>query len=137
MGMVRSYTDLRRLDTFQDRFDYLNLQGTVGERTFGFDRWVNQRFYGSIFWSRARDAAIVRDFGCDLGILGHDIHVGLLVHHMNPLTRADIENGEEWLCDPEFLITCSHRTHNAIHYGNKSLLPRPVVARYPGDTRIW
>lgn len=137
MGMVRSYSDLRRFTTFGDRFDYLNLSGTVGERTFGFDRWVNQRFYASSLWLSARDAVIVRDYGCDLGILGHDIHVGLLVHHMNPLTKWDIENGEEWIIDPEFLITCSHRTHNAIHYGNKNLLPRVVVARRPGDTDLW
>lgn len=137
MTVTRSYSDLRRLATFEDRFDYLNLQGTVGERTFGFDRWINQSFYTSMFWQSARDAVIVRDGGCDLGIQGHDIHVGLLVHHMNPLTKADIENGEEWICDPEFLITCSHRTHNAIHYGNRSLLPRVVVARSPGDTSLW
>ena len=136
-GMDRSYSNLRRLTTFGDRFDYLDLHGTVGESTFGFDRWINQRFYRSPHWLSARDVVIVRDHGCDLGVLGHDIHVGLLVHHMNPLTREDIINGESWICDPEYLITCSHRTHNALHYGNRNLLPRPVVARRPGDTKVW
>lgn len=137
MRIRRNYSDLSRLHTFDSRFDYLDLHGTVGESTFGFDRWMNQRFYDSVDWHRARDHVIVRDYGCDLGILGHDIHVGLLVHHMNPLTRRDIEDGVDWIVDPEFLITCSHRTHNAIHYGNRNLLPRPAVARRPGDTRLW
>jgi hypothetical protein len=98
---------------------------------------VNQYFYQSREWERARNETIFRDRGCDLGILGMDIHVGLLVHHMNPVTVEDIENGEDWILDPEFLITTTHRTHNAIHYGNRNLLPRPVVARVAGDTRLW
>lgn len=109
----------------------------MGEATFGFDRWINQYFYQSPEWKQARDAVIVRDHGCDLGILGHDIHFGLLVHHMNPLTPKDIQNGEEWILDPEYLITTSRRTHNAIHYGNQNLLPHPVVQRRRGDTRLW
>lgn len=137
MGMVRRYSDLRRLTTFDDRFNYLDLKGTVGEKTFGFDRWMNQRFYMSRLWAQVRDEVIVRDYGCDLGILGHDIHVGLLVHHMNPLTRDELEDGDPSILDPEYLITCSHRTHNAIHYGNRNLLPRVVVARRPDDTRLW
>lgn len=137
MGMVRRYSDLKRLTTFDDRFDYLDLKGTVGEKTFGFDRWMNQRFYTSRLWAQIRDEVIVRDYGCDLGILGHDIHVGLLVHHMNPLTRLQIEDGDASILDPEYLITCSHRTHNAIHYGNRNLLPRVVVARRPDDTKLW
>jgi hypothetical protein len=137
MAVVRSYSDLRRLTTFEDRFDYLNLQGTVGERTFGFDRWINQMFYASSTWLLARDQVILRDRGCDLGIPGLEIHVGLLVHHMNPLTIKDIEHGEHWIIDPEYLITCSHRTHNAIHYGDRSLLRGPFVERRPGDTDLW
>lgn len=109
----------------------------MGESTFGFNRWLNQDFYTSRQWERARDAVIVRDRGCDLGIPGYDIHAGLMVHHMNPITVSDIVNGEEWILDPEFLITTSHRTHNAIHYGNESLLPPIVVARRPGDTDLW
>lgn len=133
----RTYRELRRLSTFEERFDYLELHGVVGQSTFGFDRWVNQEFYTSSLWRQARDEVIVRDHGCDLGVLGYDIHLDLLVHHMNPMTARDIENGEEWICDPEFLITTTHRTHNAIHYGNRNLLPRPVVARSSGDTRLW
>lgn len=133
----KSYSVLRRIPTFEERYDYLALKGHVGESTFGFDRWVNQNFYTSPMWRRVRDAVIVRDHGCDLGILGYDIHTGLLVHHMNPMTAQDIENGEEWILDPEFLITTTHRTHNAIHYGNKNLLPQPLVERRPGDTRLW
>lgn len=134
---IRSYSGLRCHETFEDRFEYLNLEGQVGEQTFGFDRWMNQEFYRSRDWRRARDIVIVRDHGCDLGVLGHDIHTGLLVHHMNPLTEEDLMNGEEWILDPEYLITTTHRTHNAIHYGNRNLLPRAPVVRTAGDTRLW
>jgi hypothetical protein len=137
MRIRRNYTDLQMFRTFEDRFDYLSLAGTVAEQTFGFDRWMNQQFYSSRLWHQTRDEVIVRDHGCDLGVAGHEIHVGLLVHHMNPITVRDIENGEEWILDPEFLITTSHRTHNAIHYGNRNLLPRVVVSRTPGDTALW
>jgi hypothetical protein len=137
MRPIRSYSELRRLGTFEARFDYLELHGQVARSTFGFDRWMNQQFYTSRLWHLARDEVIVRDHGCDLGVRGHDIHVGLLVHHMNPMTMRDIENGEEWILNPEYLITTSHRTHNAIHYGNRNLLPRTVVARRPGDTTLW
>lgn len=137
MRLIRRYRDLHILLTLEERFEYLSLRGHVGEATFGFDRWINQYFYQSQEWKQARDAVIVRDHGCDLGILGHDIHFGLLVHHMNPLTPRDIQNGEEWILDPEYLITTSHRTHNAIHYGNHNLLPQPVGQRRPGDTRLW
>lgn len=137
MRSIRRYYDLFPLATLEERFEYLALRGQVGEATFGFDRWINQQFYQSQEWRHVRDAVIVRDHGCDLGVRGHDIHVGLLVHHMNPLTPRDIQDGERWILDPEYLITTSHRTHNAIHYGNRNLLPQPVVARRPGDTRLW
>lgn len=137
MRAIRCYSEVRRLGSFDDRFEYLMLRGQVAQTTFGFDRWVNQQFYTSREWHLVRDEVIVRDHGCDLGVRGHDIHVGLLVHHMNPLTIKDIEAGEEWILDPEYLITTSHRTHNAIHYGNRNLLPRTVVARRPGDTTLW
>lgn len=133
----RSYSELRHLKTFEERFEYLSLGGIVGARTFGFDRWLNQLFYQSAEWQVARDDAIVRDQGCDLGIPGYEIEAGLLVHHMNPLTAQDIEDREEWIVDPDFLITTTHRTHNAIHYGDRSLLPQPPVERRPGDTRLW
>ena len=133
----RSYSELRRLESFEDRFDYLSLGGTVGVHTFGFDRWVNQLFYHSREWSLVRDEVIVRDNGCDLGVPGYEIHGDLLVHHMNPIAIEDIENGEEWILDPEFLITTRHQTHNAIHYGDRNLLPKPPVERRAGDTKLW
>jgi hypothetical protein len=137
MRAVRSYSEVRRLGTFDERFEYLMLRGLVAEATFGFDRWMNQNFYTSRDWHRVRDIVIVRDHGCDLGVRGHDIHVGILVHHMNPLTVKDIENGEPWILDPEYLITTSHRTHNAIHYGNRNLLPKVTLVRTAGDTKLW
>lgn len=134
---VRTYSELRRLPTFDERFAYLSLRGEVGEATFGFDRWINQQFYRSREWRLARDAVVFRDGACDLGIPGYDIHSKLLVHHMNPILPEDLERGEEWVLDPEFLITTTHRTHNAIHYGDESLLVKPLVERRPGDTRLW
>lgn len=134
---IRSYGDLIKFETFEDRFEYLKLGGEVGESTFGFDRWLNQRFYYSREWKLARNAVIVRDNGCDLGIEGYEIETRLLVHHINPLTPQDLEYGESWILDPEFLITTSKRTHNAIHFGDASLLPQPLVHRVPGDTRLW
>lgn len=134
----RSYSELRRLQSFEERFDYLNLQGQVGRDTFGFDRWMNQQFYRSVQWKHVRSLVIVRDNGCDLGIPGMTIQWGpLLVHHMNPLTEVDLVSGEGWILDPEYLITTSHRTHNAIHYGDSSLIPRAPVERRPGDTKLW
>lgn len=137
MTKIRSYRELRRLETFFDRFEYLSLKGTVGQDTFGFDRWINQRFYRSYEWKRARNHVIVRDNGCDLGIEGHEIYTDLLVHHMNPISMQDIQHGEEWILDPNYLITTSLQTHNAIHFGDESLLPRGPIERQPGDTTLW
>lgn len=134
---IRRYSELRQLKTFEDRFDYLELKGTVGESTFGFDRWVNQQFYTSREWRYARNYVISRDNGCDLGILGYEIHVGAIVHHMNPVSMDDILHGDQDLFDPEYLILTSLNTHNAIHYGGKDLLPRGPVERIPGDTTLW
>lgn len=125
------------MDSFVDRYCYLRLRRNVGESTFGFDRWINQQFYKSQEWKAARDFVIVRDDGCDLGIPGYEIHSGLLVHHMNPVTLKDLENGAEWIIDPEFLITTSLQTHNAIHYGDESLLPRGPIVRKINDTTLW
>jgi hypothetical protein len=133
----RNYSDLRRFSTFDDRFDYLSLAGEVGVATFGFDRWINQHFYHSRQWKQVRDHVIVRDEGCDLGIPGREINAQLLVHHMNPVTPEDLIEGEGWVLDPEFLITTTQRTHNAIHYGDISLIPKAPVERRPGDTRLW
>lgn len=134
---MRTYTELLRYSTFEDRFEYLALRGNVGESTFGFDRWLNQGFYGSRQWRQLRDHIIVRDEGCDLGVLGYEVYHRPTIHHMNPLSVDDIVHGTDEALDPEFLILVSHPTHNAIHYGDASLLPRPVVARAPGDTQLW
>ena len=133
----RNYRELSRLGSFEERFEYLSLKGVVGESTFGFDRWINQQFYRSKEWKDARSFVIARDGGCDLGVSGYEIHVGLLVHHMNPLSMDDIQHGLDWIIDPEFLITTSKRTHNAIHYGDASLLPQKPVVRQAGDTKLW
>jgi hypothetical protein len=133
---MRRYRELRRFETFEERFDYLSLVGQVGEATFGYDRWVNQQFYRSPQWHQVRDHVILRDMGCDLGVPGYEVRFGLLVHHMNPMTVEDIEQGGDWILDPEFLICTSKQTHNAIHYGGE-LPRRRVVERRPGDTRLW
>lgn len=135
--MIRSYSGLRSLSSFEERFEYLKLGGSVGRATFGFDRWINQRFYQSHEWKRARDAVIVRDNGCDLGVNGFEIHVGLLIHHMNPMSAEDIIHAESWITDPEYLITTRQETHNAIHYGTDIVLPKVVTARKAGDTKLW
>lgn len=137
MTKTRTYSELRRLETFEERFHYLSLKGAVGEGTFGFDRWLNQHFYKSYAWKSARNGVIIRDHGCDLGVIGYEIFADLLVHHMNPLTRTDIEHGEDWIIDPNYLITTSLQTHNAIHFGDESRLPRGPVTRQRGDTTLW
>lgn len=136
MTIVRSYSELERLDSFDERFDYLMLSGLVGRETFGFDRWINQEFYRSRQWKSVREFVLVRDNGCDLGVPGFEIYQSPLVHHMNPMTHEDILHGEDWILDPEFLITTTHETHNDIHYGvvRKNRLP---VDRTPGDTKLW
>lgn len=135
---VRSYSELRRLDTFEERFDYLALKGAVGRSTFGTDRYINQAFYTSREWKHIRTQVIARDLGCDLGLEGWDIHAGIHIHHMNPMVVGDIVNRDNSILDPEFLICATLRTHNAIHYGNeRSLLPKPVAERTSGDTKLW
>lgn len=135
--IFRKYSELRRLKTFEERYDYLRLGGVVGASTFGFDRYINQDFYRSTEWRRVRDEVIVRDNGCDLGVEGYDIHGNLLVHHMNPMTADDVMHNEDWILDPQYLITTTNNTHNAIHYGDQSLLLKPFVPRAPGDTKLW
>lgn len=135
--MIRSYRELQRLSSFEERFKYLQLRGDVGRSTFGFDRWINQQFYSSWHWRNVRRDVIARDAGCDLGVEGFEIYRGLLIHHMNPITAEEIKHGDESVLDPDGLITTTHRTHNAIHYGDESLLPKPLVVRRPGDTKLW
>lgn len=135
--MIRTYTELSQFDAFVDRFRYLSLRGVVGESTFGFDRYINQAFYRSTQWKRMRDFIIVRDEGCDLGIDGHEIFDRPIIHHMNPMNSNDIVSGDDRILDPEYLICVTLRTHNAIHYGDESLLRRDFTPRTAGDTALW
>lgn len=134
---IRSYRELRRLLTFEERFDYLKLKGNVGEATFGFDRYMNQMLYRSSEWKRTRYIIIKRDQACDLGIVGYEIEFQILIHHMNPLTIEDIESGSQDIFDPEFLICTTYNTHRAIHFGDESLLPKSPIVRRPNDTTLW
>lgn len=133
----KTYSELSRLDTFEERYQYLKLGGGVGRSTFGFDRHINQQFYTSREWHNIRDFVIVRDECCDLGAFDHEILVGTLIHHMNPMSVVNILEKEEWILDPEFLITTTHLTHNAIHYGVDRLIPKVVMERSPRDTKLW
>jgi len=137
MTITRSYSELRRFGSYEDRFEYLKLNGQVGRSTFGFDRHINQKFYTSLEWKQARQTVILRDSGCDLGIRGYEITGGALIHHMNPMSVDDIVHGEDWIFDPEFLVLVTQTTHNAIHYGTDKQLPKVVVARSPNDTKLW
>lgn len=134
---IKTYSELITFNTFEDRFNYLKLNGGVGRSTFGFDRYINQQFYRSSEWKRIRNFVILRDNGCDLGIFGYEIHSDILIHHMNPMDAKDILHTEEWILDPNYLITTTHRTHNAIHYGKESVYPKVVTERTPGDTKLW
>lgn len=134
---IRTYSEMSQFVTLEERFEYLKLAGGVGVATFGFDRYINQRFYTSSQWRQVRNHVISRDNGMDLGVDGYEIHDKIIIHHMNPLTYEQIDEGVADILDPEFLVTTAHRTHNAIHFGDKSLLPRPLVERRPGDTRLW
>jgi len=134
---IRTYSELRRLETFNERFKYLALHGAVGDATFGFDRWMNQQFYRSQEWRNLRHRIIVRDEGCDLGVEGYEIHNRIYIHHMNPMTKQDIVHGNLDILEPEFLISTTHTTHNAIHYGDERKLAKPFVERRPGDTKLW
>jgi len=134
---IRRYTELIRLKSFEERYRYLALRGQVGNATFGFDRYMNQLFYSSPEWKAIRYHVIARDMGCDLAIPEQEIYHRLYIHHMNPMVPNDIVGGESDILDPEFLITTTHRTHNAIHYGNENLLAKPLVVRRPGDTKLW
>lgn len=135
--MIRTYSDLIKHHSFEDRFKYLSLRGYVGRSTFGFDRYLNQKFYRSTEWKQIRHYVMLRDEGRDLGVEGYEIHGQLLIHHMNPLEVQDVVEQTTLLLDPEFLITTTHRTHNAIHYGDESLLRKPFVERRRGDTKLW
>lgn len=135
---IRTYSELITLPTFEERFEYLRLDGVVGKDTFGFDRYVNQHFYQkSPEWKRVRDKVIIRDNGCDLGLDGYEICGKILVHHMNPIDVSDIRDLSEYLLDPEYLISTTLRTHNAVHYGDGSLLAKGPIERRKNDTCPW
>ena len=134
---MRTYDELLQFDNLDDRFDYLVLGGGVGDSTFGFSRYINQRFYHSREWRNVRNFVIVRDGNCELGLRDLPIRGAPQIHHMNPLSMEDFEEGSDNLLDPEYLISVSHKVHNAIHYGDRTLLPRSPVARTAGDTRLW
>ena len=133
----RTVDELFELRTFLERFDYLKLNGRVGVSTFGFDRYLNQRFYSSLEWKQVRDIVMLRDEGCDLGCSDHPIIGHIIIHHMNPVTAEDFSNWNHAVVDPQFLISTSQRTHQAIHYGDESLLPKKFKPRFGGDTKLW
>lgn len=135
--IIRTYSELIILPTFEDRYRYLQLNGEVGKDTFGFDRYINQQFYRSKEWQRIRDEVIIRDNACDLGMEGYEIHGRIYVHHMNPIMVRDIQSNSDYLMNPEFLICTTHRTHNAIHYGDENLLARAPIERTKNDTCPW
>jgi len=135
--MSLNYETLKSLETFSERYEYLNLNGVVGEDTFGYDRYLNQDFYKSQEWLDVRDDIIIRDDGCDLGIKGKKIEGVILVHHMTPITKKDIETNNPDLYNPNFLISTSLKTHNGIHYGNKEPDDMVTLERSPNDTTPW
>ncbi len=134
---LRTYLELVQLPTFRERFEYLKLDGTIGEDTFGFDRYLNQIFYKSKEWAAVRREVVIRDNGCDLGVDGYEIRGKILIHHMNPIRQQDILRRSELLLNPEYLITTVLSTHNAIHYGDENLLPILPQERSKNDTCPW
>lgn len=134
---IKTYSELIRLPTFLERFEYLKLSGQVGQETFGFDRYLNQSFYHSSEWRPIRDYVITRDLGCDLGVEGYEIYGRIYIHHMNPITAEDVKRATEFLTNPEYMICTTHNTHNAIHYGDASVLITEPVERTPYDTCPW
>lgn len=135
--IIRCYSELILLPTFEERFEYLKLGGKVGKETFGFDRYINQKFYQSDEWKNLRHEIIARDLGCDLGVDGEYILSRIIIHHMNPITKKDILERSDFLLNPEYLITTTKRTHDAIHYGDSRFLGQALVERRPGDTCPW
>ncbi len=134
---IRTYSELIKLHTFEERYRYLKLDGTVGQETFGFDRFMNQQFYKSEEWKSIRDFVIVRDGGCDLGIEGYDIFGKIYIHHLNPISKKDILTRSDFLLNPEYLISTTLSTHNAIHYGDENMIPQAPIERSKNDTCPW
>lgn len=134
---TRTYSELCEIDDFEGRYKYLRVHAQVGVATFGHERWLNQQFYTSALWRQVRYEVIARDLGCDLGVEGLEVHRALIIHHMNPIGSRDLHESNPDIINPEFLISCSLSTHNAIHYGDVSHLPQPYKPRRPGDTKLW
>lgn len=135
--MIRTYTELSSIDSFEDRLRYLKLNGNVGSETFGFDRYLNQLFYRSPEWKKIRNEIIIRDKACDLGVEGFELDSRIIIHHMNPISKDDIINQTDLLLNPEYLICTSHRTHQAIHYGDEELIQPRLIERKRNDTCPW
>lgn len=135
--IIRTYSELIKLPTFEERFQYLKLDGDVGVETFGFDRYLNQAFYSSDEWKSIRNQVIIRDNGCDLGIEGREIYKRIIIHHMNPITKEDLLYRTEYLLNPEYMICAMKNTHDAIHYGDENLLFKDPIERKPNDTCPW
>ena len=135
--IIRTYSELIKLPTFEERFQYLKLDGDVGVETFGFGRYLNQAFYSSDEWKSIRNQVIIRDNGCDLGIEGREIYKRIIIHHMNPITKEDLLYRTEYLLNPEYMICTMKNTHDAIHYGDENLLFKEPVERKPNDTCPW
>lgn len=136
-NIIRTYSELILLPTFKERFEYLKLDGVVGEDTFGYDRYMNQRFYHSQEWQRIRDFVIIRDNGCDLGVDGYYIRGKIFIHHLNPITQLDIMRHSAMALDPEFMVCASAETHNGIHFGDANQLQKDPIIRRPNDTCPW
>lgn len=133
----RTYSELQKIQDFEDRYNYLQIRGSVGRETFGFERYLNQRFYTSQEWRRVRHEVIARDRGMDLGVEDHEILDKIIIHHMNPMRVEDVVEGRADILNPDYLISTSHQTHNAIHYGDANSLVKPFQERRPGDTQLW
>ena len=134
---IKTYNELKQFETFEERYKFLQLKGMVGSATFGYERYLNRGIYQSRRWKKARDIVIIRDEGCDLGVIGYEIYDSIVIHHMNPLTPEVIESDDDCIYDPNNLIATTSRTHNAIHYGDESLLPKQIIERKPKDTCPW
>lgn len=135
--MIRRYSEMIKFPTIEERFEYVKLGGAVGVETFGWDRYLNQQFYRSKEWKEFRNSMIIRDNGCDLALDGYEIQSNLFLHHLNPITVEDILHNSEVLLDPENVVCVSRRMHQAIHYGDEDMIPKPLVERKPGDTIPW
>jgi hypothetical protein len=137
MTKIRTIDELLTFKTFEERFEYLKLVGELGQNTFGYDRWINQRLYSSREWKQVRNAVIIRDNGCDLAHTDHVLAYGFVVHHMNPLEIEHFVESSDFLLDPKYLITTSEATHRALHYGDISSITQKYIPRSPGDTKLW